>query len=192
MAQSTLTEKAHAMPRFTAEIVLIVISLGLAPFPAAAQQMAQAPARGYFRAEAPDSYRPAGRLGFLGVTSFQQGWFVDPDSIQLAGGRAQVWLLTVYGQVHQVAEGDTRWTWSFLDIDCTGRSWETLKYDAYDSAGKWLTGFTGPTPDPHAVATPHEEALRAHVCDGTLPEGFQIVLDQASAVAGITQAFADR
>lgn len=180
------------MPRFIAEIVLIVISFGLAPFPAAAQQVAPTPARGYFRTEAPDSYRPAGPLGFLGVTPLQQGWFVDPDSIQLDGGKAKVWLLTVYGQVRQVAEGDIRWTWSFLDIDCTGRSWETLKYDAYDSTGKWLAGFTGPTPDANSVVTPHDEALRAHVCDGTQPEGFQTVLDQTSAVAGITQAFADR
>ena len=180
------------MPRSATGIALIAACLVATPFAAAAaQQTAPTRERGQSRTEAPAPWRPAGPLHFLGLFPLGDGHFVDPDSIRHTDGRAELRLLTVNGRVRQVAEGDIRWTWSRVDIDCAGRTWETLEYDAYDTAGTWLAGFTGSTMlGTNPVDVPSEEAVLAYACDGTRPAAFQAVPDQAIAVAGIMGAVA--
>jgi len=179
------------MSRSAAAIILIAASLVLTPFAAAsAQQAGGTLARAGSRTEAPEPWRPAGPLHFLGLFPLGDGWFADPDSIRRVDDRAEVRLLTVNGRVRQVAEGDIRWTWSRVDIDCAGRTWETLEYDAYDTSNTWLAGFTGSIPGTNPVDVPSEEAVMAYACDGTRPTAFQSVPDQVVAVAGIMGAFA--
>lgn len=179
------------MPRFAKGIALIAACLVATPFAAAsAQETAPTRERGQSRIEAPEPWRPAGPLHFLGLFPLGDGWFADPDSVRRTDGRAEVRLLTVNGRIRHVAEGDVRWTWSRVDIDCVGRAWETLEYDAYDTAGTWLAGFTGSFSGTNPVDAPSEEVILAYACDGTRPAAFQSVPDQAVAVAGITQAFA--
>lgn len=158
--------------------------------PALAQETGSAPIRGENRTEAPEPWRPAQGLHFLAVTPWWDGLFVDPASIRRLDGRVEVRALTVGGEVRRSAEGDIRWTWARLDVDCSGRVWETREFDAYDTDGNWLAGFTGPVLRPNTVDTPAEEAVLAYVCDGTRPAQFQIVPDLARAVAGMIQAHA--
>ena len=169
-----------------AAAALIAASLVLAP--AAAQETEPR----HIRTEAPDPWRPAGVLHFLALTPLDEGVFVDPDSIRRSDGRVEARMLTVGGQVRQVAEGDIRWTWTRVDVDCAGRAWETLELDAYNTEGTWLAGFTGPVLGTNPVDVPSEEAVLAYLCDGARPAGFQIAPDQAAAVAGIMRAFAGR
>jgi hypothetical protein len=171
-----------------ASAALVAASLVLTPA-AAAQQANPAPARGENRTGAPEPYRPSGALHFLAVTPWWDGLFVDPDSIRRPDGRVEVRLLTVGGEVRRIVEGDIRWTWARLDVDCAGRAWETREFDAYGTDGNWLAGFTGPVFRTNPVDTPGEEAVLAYVCDGTRPAQFQIVPDQARAVVGIVQAY---
>ena len=178
------------MPRSAAAAALIAAALALTP--AAAQEAEEPGPVRYLRTEAPEPYRPAGVLHFLGLTPHVEGLFVDPDSIQRADGRVEVRALTVGSQVRRITEGDVRWTWARLDVDCAGRAWETLELDAYAADGTWLSGFAGPVLRTNPVEVASEEALLAYVCDGTRPADFQIAPDQARAVAGIIQAFADR
>jgi hypothetical protein len=184
----TLSGEICAMLRSAAALIAAALSLT----PAAAQDAEPAPTRGYNRTEAPEPWRPAGPLHFLGLTAFDEGQFADPASLRRSDGRVEVRMLTVGGQIRHVAEGEIRWTWARLDVDCAGRAWETLEFDAYDTDGTWLAGFAGPILDSNPVNVPSEEALLAYVCDGTRPADFQIVPDQARAVAGIIQAFAGR
>lgn len=178
------------MSRSATAITLIAAFVLSVPFgSASARPVGDAQVRGQSRTEAPEPWRPAGPLHFLGLFALGDGWFADPGAVRLTDGRAEVRLLTVNGRVRQVAEGDIRWTWSRVDIDCAGRTWETQEYDAYDTAGTWLAGFTGSTIlGTNPVDVPSEEAVLAYACDGTRPAAFQSVPDQASAVAGIIQA----
>lgn len=169
-----------------------LIAAALVLSPAIAQEAERPSPTRYLRTEAPEPYRAAGALHFLGLTPFVEGLFVDPDSIRRSDGRVEVRLLTVSGEVRRITEGDVRWTWARLDVDCAGRAWDTLELDAYDSVGTWLSGFAGPVLRTHSAAVPSDETLLAYVCDGTRPDGFQIAPDQARAIAGIVQAFANR
>lgn len=179
------------MLRSTVAAALIATGLALSPAATAQEAEEPGPVR-YLRTEAPEPYRPAGVLHFLGLTPHVEGLFVDPASIQRADGRVAVRALTVGSQVRRITEGDVRWTWARLDVDCGGRAWDTLELDAYAADGTWLSGFAGPVLGPNPVEVASEEALLAYVCDGTRPADFQIAPDQARAVAGIIQAFADR
>jgi len=89
--------------------------------PAFAQEMDPALVRGENRTEAPKAWRPAAGLHFLAVTPWWDGLFVDPASIRRSDGRVEVRAQTVGGEVRRIAEGDTRWTWARLDVDCSGR-----------------------------------------------------------------------
>ena len=179
------------MPRSAASAAA-VIAAALLMTPAAAQEAEEPDPTRYLRTEAPEPWQPAGVLHFLALTPYSEGLFVDPDSIRRSDGRVEVRALTVTGQVRRLLEGDVRWTWSRLDIDCAGRAWETLELDAYDSDGTWLSGLAGPVLPVNPVDVPSEEALLAYACDGYRPADFQIVPDQARAVAAIIQAFAGR
>ncbi len=177
--------------RSIAAVALLIAAATGSATAASAQQAERATPR-YSRAEAPEPRRPAGPIHFLGLTTFNEGMFADPESIRRADGHAEVWMLTVGAQLRHVAEGDIRWTWGRLDIDCDGRAWETLEYDAYDTEGVWLAGFAGPLLETNPVDYPAEEVILAYACDGTRPADFQVVQDQASAVAGIMRAFPDQ
>ncbi len=167
-----------------------LISASLLLTPAAAQETDSAPIRrGENRTVAPDPYQPAGPLHYLALTPWWDATFVDPASIQRSDGRVEARVLTVGGQVRRIIEGDIRWTWARLDVDCVGRAWDTREFDAYDTDGNWLAGFTGPVLGSNTVDIPSEEALLAYVCGGTRPVEFQIVPDLTRAVAVMIQAY---
>lgn len=144
------------------------------------------------RKAAPEPYVLAGPLHFIGLGVYDVGIFADPASIKKQGDAVEARVLTIQGKMWYVAEGDIKWQWDTLKVDCAGRVWDAVITDYYGADGSWVIGYAAQMQLTVKVEFPYQEALLGYLCTGVRPVAFQEVATLEMAVAGITNAFANR
>jgi hypothetical protein len=144
------------------------------------------------RKEAPPPYVLTGPLHFIGLGVYDVGIFADPASVKKDGNAVEARVLTIQGKIWHVAEGDIKWQWETLKVACAARAWDVVTSDYYREDGSWVIGYPVQTQPTVKVQFPYQEALHAYLCDGARPAAFQEVVNIESAIAGITNAFANR
>lgn len=148
----------------------------------------QAAAQSGVRTEAPEPWMPAGELHFLALQDGETGWFADPNSVENIGHAAQARVLVVEGGTRRILEGQIRYSWHAIAVDCDTREWVTTSQDAYDPDGVWLAGYTRPVAPPRTPAVDHEQRLVAYMCEGEIPGDLRTAPSTAAAIQGVLDA----